>query len=84
MESIPTGEMTSSVLELYASDGTTLLATVQAGELNKKSRIIWTSDRSGIVYLRSHHLDGRIAGNIVTYQLKVNKFLPIFMPFVHR
>ena len=84
MESIPTADMTASVLELYASDGTTLLATAQAAELNKNSRIIWTSDRSGIVYLRSRHLDGRIAGNLVTYQLKVNKFLPIFLPFVHR
>lgn len=84
MESIPTADMTASIIELYASDGTTLIATSQPEDLNGFSRIIWVSDRSGIVYLRVRHLDGRIAGNTVTYQLKVNNFLPIFMPFVHR
>ena len=84
MESIPAADMAASIIELYDSDGTTLIASSQPEELNGFSRIIWTSDRSGIVYLRVRHLDGRIAGNIVTFQLKVNNFLPIFMPFVHR
>ena len=84
MESIPAADMAASIIELYASDGTTLIASSQPDKLNGFSRIIWTSDRSGKVYLRVRHLDGRIAGNIVTYQLKVNNFLPIFMPFIHR
>jgi hypothetical protein len=82
MESIPTAGMSASIIELYASDGTTLVASAQSGGLNQNSRIIWNSDRDGIVYLRIRHLDGRIAGNIVTYQLNVIKFLPIFLPFI--
>ena len=84
LESLPTAEMTASIIELYASDGTTLLASDQAVGFNESSRIIWTSDRSGKVLLRVRHIDGRVAGNIVTYKLKVHKFLPIFMPFIHR
>jgi len=74
--------MSASIIELYASDGTTLVTSAQSGGLNQNSRIIWNSDRDGIVYLRIRHLDGRIAGNIVTYQLNVIKFLPIFLPFI--
>jgi hypothetical protein len=84
MESIPTADMTASIIELYDSDGTTMIASSQPDELNGFSRIIWTSDRTGKVYLRARHLDGRIAGNSVTYQLKVNNFLPVFMPIIHR
>ena len=83
LESRPTGAVTATILELYASDGTTMLASSQSAGFNEISRIIWTADRSGKVYLRARHTDGRIAGNIVSYQLKVNKYLPIFLPFIH-
>jgi len=83
IESTPLTEMTGTILELYASDGTTLITASQSQSFGEKSRIIWTSDRQGQVYLRARHLDGAIAGNIVSYKLKVNRFLPIFLPFIH-
>jgi hypothetical protein len=83
IESTPLTELTGTILELYASDGTTLITAVQSQSFGEKSNLIWISDRQGQVYLRSRHLDGAIAGNIVSYQLKVNKFLPIFLPFIH-
>ena len=84
IESYPLAAMTGTILELYSSDGNTLILSTQSETPNGKSRIIWTSDRSGIVYLRVRHSDGAVAGNIVAYQLKVNKFLPSFMPFIHK
>jgi hypothetical protein len=83
IESTPLSESTGTILELYGSDGTTLITSSQSQDYGEKVRIIWTSDRNGPVYLRSRHLDGAIAGNVVSYQLKVNKFLPIFLPFIH-
>ncbi|UCD43383.1 MAG: peptidoglycan DD-metalloendopeptidase family protein [Chloroflexota bacterium] len=83
IESNPLSEVTGTILELYAADGTTLISSSQSKDYDEKVRIIWTSDRNGLIYLRTRHLDGAIAGNIVSYKLKVNKFLPIFLPFIH-
>jgi hypothetical protein len=82
MESTPLSEMTGSILELYAADGTTLITNSQSKIIGENARIILTSDRTDQVYLRIRHLDGNIAGNIVSYNLKVNTFLPIFFPFI--
>ncbi len=83
MESIPLSEVTGTIMELYAADGTTLITSTQSNLVGEKARLIWTSDRTDQVYLRIRHLDGNIAGNIVSYNLKVNKFLPIYFPFIH-
>ena len=82
LESTPLFDITGAVLELYAADGTTLITSAQSNMIGEKARIIWTSDRTGQVYLRVRHLDGNIAGNIVSYELKVNYFLQIFLPFI--
>jgi hypothetical protein len=83
IESTPQSEVTGTILELFASDGTTLISSTQSPDLGDIARIIWKSDRDGQVYLRVSHTEGAIAGNIVSYQLKVSKFLPIFLPFIH-
>ncbi len=83
IESTPLSEVTGTILELFASDGTTLISSTQSPDLGDIARIIWKSDRDGQVYLRVSHTEGAIAGNIVSYQLKVSKFLPIFLPFIH-
>ena len=82
MESTPLAKMTGSILELYAIDGTTLISSVQSGGFGEVSRLIWTADRDEQVYLRVRHLDGRVAGNIVTYKLRINRFLQNFLPIL--
>jgi hypothetical protein len=84
VQSVPLAAMTSSDLELYSSDGTTMIASAQPNPLTGVSRIIWTADSSGKVYLRVRHTNGAIAGNIVSYQLLVNKFLPSFFPLINK
>jgi len=82
IESNPLSEVTGTVLEIYAADGTTLITSAQSDMIGEKTSIIWNSDRTGKVYLRVRHLDWNIAGNIVSYELKINKFLLIFFPFI--
>jgi hypothetical protein len=82
IETTPLSELTGTILELYASDGTTLITGSQSQEIGEQAKIIWKSDRQGLVYMRARHLDGAIAGNIVSYQLKVNTFLPTFLPII--
>ncbi len=83
IESSPLSKVTGIILELFDSDGATLIASTQSLDMGEKARIIWTSDRNEQVYLRARHINGAIAGNIVSYQLKVNKFQPIFLPLIH-
>ncbi len=82
IESIPLSGATGAILELYAADGTTLINSAQSNFMGDKARLIWTSERTDQVYLRIRHLDGKVAGNIVSYNLKVDKFFPLFFPFI--
>jgi hypothetical protein len=84
VESIPLSDMTGTILELYAANATTLLATAQSNILGENVRIIWTSDRDDLVYLRVRHLDGNIAGNVVSYQLMVYRYSPVFLPILQQ
>lgn len=84
IQSLPQANMSASILELYALDGTTLITSYHPTEFGKVSLLRWTSDRDGQIFLRIRHIDGRIAGNIVAYQLSVNKEVPVFLPLVHR
>jgi hypothetical protein len=82
MESTPLAPMTGTIQELYAADGTTLIAASQSSEFGEKSYLIWTSDRNDQVYLRVRHLNGKVAGNIVSYKLRINRFLQNFLPVI--
>lgn len=82
IESIPLSGATGAILELFAGDGTTLITSAQSNFMGDKARLIWTSERTDQVYLRIRHLDGKVAGNIVSYNLKVDKFFPLFFPFI--
>jgi hypothetical protein len=82
MESTPLAKMTGTILELYAIDGTTMISSVQSSGFGEKSQLIWTSDRDDQVYLRVRHVDGKVAGNIVSYQLRINRFIQNFLPII--
>jgi len=44
----------------------------------------WRAAIDMTVYLKITHLDGRVAGNAVTYQLWSRQGFPIFLPIVSK
>jgi hypothetical protein len=82
-EMIPEGDMTAGIIELYAKNGTTLISTAGSGEFGDPAVLKWTSDRTGQVFLRLRHLDGRVAGNAVSYSLAVRQLTETYLPFVN-
>jgi hypothetical protein len=73
-----------AILELYASNGTTLLAQGSAAGFGQSAQIKWTSDRQGQVYLRVRHLDGRVIGSAVSYRLDAREDFRTYLAFVER
>jgi hypothetical protein len=76
--------MSAAVLELYASDGTTLLASTSSGRLGQSSQLIWTAEQNEQLFLRVRHSNGNIVGNDVLYLLAVNKFKDFYLPLLFR
>lgn len=77
---IPLVESAAVTLELYASDGTTLLAQAAADDFGEAAALEWRADRSEVVYLRARHTDGRVAGDGVTYLLGLKDTFAFFLP----
>lgn len=71
-------------LELYAGNGTTLLASSSPLNLGNPTPLLWLADRSGSIYVRVRHIDGRILGNPITYDLIVAESGQIYLPVIHR
>jgi hypothetical protein len=72
----------AAVLELYAEDGTTLLAQHNPGDFDLPSHVGWFTDRDRTLYLRIRSIDGRVAGDLVRYQLSIQTGLPIYLPMI--
>lgn len=77
-------EETGVILELYGDNGTTLLANMKSESFGKSTFILWKSTQATDLYLRIRHLDGRIAGNIVAYQLQIAEVTSTFLPLAQR
>jgi hypothetical protein len=84
MQSVPLAGMTASILELYGSDGTTLLASAQPDKFGESSQIIWAAEQNDQMFLRVRHLNWKVSGNDVLYRLSVRKFQEIYLPFLNR
>lgn len=80
----PLTAMTGVKLELYAADGTTLLASEMPLNLGNPSAMLWPADRNGRIYVRASSLDGRIIGNIVAYRLIVSDSGDAYLPIIRR
>jgi hypothetical protein len=65
----PTHESTAVVIRLFDSDGTTMLAERSPSTLGEPTTLIWDSTQERTVYIELSHLDGRIAGDAVAYQV---------------
>jgi len=74
----------AAVLRLYAADGTTLLQEARASGFGETVQLIWDSTIDGVAYLQVTHLDGRAAGNDVSYTLIIRNGYHSFMPFIQK
>jgi hypothetical protein len=84
IQAYPLVDASAAILELYADDGTTLLSSVTPSKLGDQTTLLWEADRSGYVLGRIRHLDGRVLGNPIAYNLIVAESGQIFLPFVNR
>lgn len=80
------GFATDTVLTLYDSDGATVLTENDdiAYPENLASRVEWKAQRDGWLYARVRHYDGRVAGNAVTYTLRLEEGYRVYLPTVLR
>jgi hypothetical protein len=72
------------LLSLVAADGTDLIAEAAPDRFGELSMLVWTSDRDGMVYVQMQHLDGRVIGSIVAYQVQVRAGYGIYLPILHK
>jgi Zn-dependent metalloprotease len=65
------GSRSDTVLELYDTDGVTLLASDDDGGDGLASRIAWTAPADGTYYVRAHHFSSSVSGSDTNYDLQV-------------
>jgi hypothetical protein len=80
IQGFPEAAETATVLRLYASDGTTLLAQAAPLRFGEFVTLPWVSDRDDVVYLQVQHLDGRVIGSEVAYRIVVWVGYRIYLP----
>ncbi len=72
------------LLSLVAADGASLIAEVAPENLGERTLLRWTSDRDGVIYLQMQHVDGRIIGNQVAYQVQVRAGYVVHLPVMRK
>lgn len=75
---------TAIVLELYASDGSTLLAQGSPQDFSQTSILLWRADQNRRVYLRMRHLNEGVAGEGIKYSIRVTQGEAIFFPILRK
>jgi hypothetical protein len=79
---LPLVESAAVEISLYASDGKTLLEVDTPASFGEPTSLDWVATHDELVYLKLQHLDGRVAGSDVSYQLTVYKGHIKFFPIV--
>lgn len=82
IQALPLSPMSAVILELYNSDGSSLLMEARSKDLGENAQIIWKSEDAREVYLRVRHLNGGIIGNPVAYRLSVGRLTQMFLPII--
>jgi len=80
----PIGTSAAAILQLLSSDGASILTQTSPSAIGETSMLEWRAAIDMTVYLKITHLDGRVAGNAVTYQLWSRQGFPIFLPIVSK
>ncbi|MFH1632506.1 MAG: peptidoglycan DD-metalloendopeptidase family protein [Chloroflexota bacterium] len=84
---IQTTNLTAGVdtaLEIYDTNGVTLLASDNNGGGGKASRLVWQAPQSGTYFLRVSQAAGSAYGCSATYQISANQVYSIFLPMILR
>jgi hypothetical protein len=81
---LPLVESAAVTISLYSSDGATLVEEVTPNSFGQPTSLDWIADQDELVYIKLHHLDGRVAGNDVSYQLTLYKGHIKFFPIVKK
>jgi hypothetical protein len=72
------------VLELYASDGTTLLAQSSPQDFGETTTLLWRATQNQRVYLRMRHLYEGVAGEGIKYTIQVTQGEATFFPILRK
>ena len=82
----PNGSSATGVLELYSQaaggEAGALLVQSTPGGVGEASRLFYQAPANGVVLLRIRHLDGRVAGNGVTYEVRARQGKTWYLPVV--
>jgi len=84
---LPIHVSTGVVIRLFDSDGITLLSERSPNEFGEDSTLSWFSNQDKTVYVELSHLDGRVAGNAVTYQVAYRDSLNgtlLYFPLIYK
>jgi len=82
IHALPQNNGTSSILQLFASNGSTLLAEDRPESLGQPSYLSWRTEQDTTLYLKVIPLDNRITGDSATYQLRIQSGYPMFFPLI--
>jgi hypothetical protein len=86
VDALPNGSSAAAVLELYsqaAGGGAgTLLAQIAPGAIGEASRLFYKAPAAGVVLLRMRHLDGRVAGDGASYQVRARQGRTMYLPII--
>jgi len=72
------------VLELFDSDGVTLLQQGTPQDFGYSTLLLWRSDQNRRVYLRMRHLHTGVAGEGIKYTIQVTQGEAIFFPILKK
>lgn len=79
----PQGDSTAVVMRFFTANGTTLLAETIPTTFGQSTQVIWQAPSNQTVYVQLQHLDGRVAGNGVTYSVYLQDSFA-FLPLIER
>lgn len=84
VRAVPSEVSAAAHLQLYAANGSTLLAENRASDLGQTASLDWLVTASGTLYLRIAHTDQRVWGDGVLYQITAFQGEPLFLPAIFR
>ena len=84
IEAFALAPQSAVLLSLVSADGTSLIAKSTPDHFGERTLLTWTSDREGLVYVQMQHLDGRVMGSVVAYQVQVRSGYAIYLPAIHK